>query len=171
MTVSLSLLPLMAAITFIIPHYYHITLQLPDINDTILLMLHWHLFSWRGREDIRCCIAWNHSVYVAYELLPQSNTLIPQDSKTKIIDTWLILIFTMGHWLYRLLCWQYTKALPRLCLSVTKSLYHFLTYKTKNCWRSTNTHCIVLSRQSLLQSIIVWITIWTNWLPLCQIET
>ena len=54
---------------------------------------------------------------------------------------------------------------------MTKSLYKYLAYKTKNCWHSIDAPFNIVSSQYLLPSVIVWAIIWTYWLLFCQVET
>jgi len=58
----------------------------------------------------------------------------------------------------------------RLCITATKLLFTYHTYKTTNVWHSIDAHFDVLSIQHLLPSIIVFIMIWTYWYSVWLIE-
>jgi hypothetical protein len=59
----------------------------------------------------------------------------------------------------------------QLYITATKVFCKYLTYKTKHCWRSIEAYDNVLSIHRLLPSLIVWIFIWTYWLPFWLIDT
>jgi len=137
MTVSLSISPIMAAITSIMPNQYQITLWLADLEDWKLLTLHWRSFAWWGNKPLTHCFAWKGRQYIVYGLLPQINTYITQDEMPKIFDAMLMLIFRIGLWLCCLLFCLWRQRIQRLCYTVIKSLYNFLAHETKN-----HSHCI-----------------------------
>jgi len=97
----------------------------------------------------------------------QSEHKLPKMGSKKL----LTLILRMSRW--RCCCLFFLDKLPihRLCITATKSLLNYRTYKTTNCWRSFVAHFDGLSIQHLLPSIIVFIMIWTYCLSLLQIET
>jgi len=59
----------------------------------------------------------------------------------------------------------------RLCITVTKLLCNYHTFKTRNLSYSVEADFNVLFMQHLLSSIIVFIIIWTYWLSFWQIES
>jgi len=59
----------------------------------------------------------------------------------------------------------------RLCITETKLLFNYRTYKTTNRWRSVDAHFNILFIQHLLPSIIVVIIIWAYWWSFWQIKT
>jgi len=77
----------------------------------------------------------------------------------------------MGRWLCCYLFCQCKLPVRPLCITTTKSLLNYRTYKPANHWRSVDTHFNVLSIQHLLPSIIVFILIWLYQLSFCMIET
>ena len=58
-----------------------------------------------------------------------------------------------------------------LRITVTKSLFNYLTYKYKNHWPSAGTHLNISCIQNLLPLLIVVIIIWTYWLAFWVIAT
>jgi len=88
MTISISLLPIKTAISFIMANYYQITWQLPDLEDEKSVALCWPSFSWWGNEDITHCCTWKGLQYIVSELFPQINTSITQDAKPQ--NRWLL---------------------------------------------------------------------------------
>ena len=54
---------------------------------------------------------------------------------------------------------------------MTKSHFDNLTVKTKNYWRSVDAYFNVLSFRNLLPWMIVFIIVWTDWIPFWLIET
>jgi len=62
-------------------------------------------------------------------------------------------------------------AMHQLCITDTKSLFNYCTYKTWNRWHSIDAHFNALSIQHLLPSIIVFIMIRTYRYSFWQIET
>ena len=70
---------------------------LPNMQDQILLTLHWRSVSWWGNVCVMHCFKWKGCHDIIYELLPHCNTYITQDPTPKIVDTPLTLIFKMGQ--------------------------------------------------------------------------
>jgi len=52
----------------------------------------------------------------------------------------LAIIHRMGQWLCCGLLCLYMLQIHLLCLTMTKSLFHHHTYKTRNCWHSVGAH-------------------------------
>jgi len=77
----------------------------------------------------------------------------------------------MGRWPCCYPFCQYKLPIRMLCITTTKSVVNYHTYKTTNRWCSVDAHFNVLSIQHLLPSIIVFILIWPYWLAFCLIET
>jgi len=126
MTVSLSLLPIKAAVTFIMPNHYQITYILPYLKDQKSLMLRWHSFPWWGKEDVTHCFAWSGHQNIVSELVPQISTLITHDAKPKVVDARLTLIFRIGQWPCRFPFCLYRQSSHSLCLTTTTSLSNCL---------------------------------------------
>jgi len=59
----------------------------------------------------------------------------------------------------------------RLCITVTKLLFNYQSYKTKLLWHSINVDFNILFPNNLLPLLTVYIIIWTHWLPLWLIQT
>ena len=57
-----------------------------------------------------------------------------------------------------------------LCITATKSLFNYCTYKTTNCSGSVDAHLHGLSVQNLLPMIIGFIIIRPSWLTFCHQE-
>jgi len=76
----------------------------------------------------------------------------------------------MRQWPWCYLFCQLKLRIHPICITTTKSLVNYRTYKTTDCWRSIDTHLKVLSIQHLLPSIYVFILIWLYWLSFCLIE-
>jgi len=93
------------------------------------------------------------------------------DYRPKILDTPLRLIMKIGQGAFRILFCLYRLPIHGLDITTTKSLVDYMTYLTKNCWRSVDAHFNVLPCQSPLPSITVWNIIWTYWVPFYRIKT
>jgi len=92
-------------------------------------------------------------------------------TRPQIIDALLTLILRKWQWSYWCLFCLFKLPICRLCITATRSLFNYRTYKTRDCWPPIDGHCTVWSIQHLLPSIIVCIMIWTYWLSFWQIET
>jgi len=92
-------------------------------------------------------------------------------SRPEIIDALLTLMLRMGQWPCCYLFSQYKRPIRPLCITTTKSLVNYRTYKTTNRWRSVDAHCNVLFIQHLLPPIIVFILIWLYRLSFWLIKT
>jgi len=71
--------PIMAANDSFLNDCNQLPLRLPKMQDQIMLMLHWHLFSWWGREHI--------TIISAHKAGQYFNCVIPQP--TQFVMTWL----------------------------------------------------------------------------------
>jgi len=76
-------------------------------------------------------------------VLPNSDQItiqIPYLQEHKIVDTALTLILRLGKWpCCRVVC-LLKLPIRRLCLTVTKSLFNYHTYKTNDYWPSFDAH-------------------------------
>ena len=96
------------------------------------------------------------------ELLPHCYTKITQDRAAIILDTALTLIIRRGQYLVyewlqpnvTLFC-QGRLPLHRLWIAVTRSLFKYHTYKTKDRWRSIDAH-FQDGAGGLIQSFLIW---------------
>jgi len=83
----------------------------------------------------------------------------------------LTFILRIEWWSWRCLVCIWKLPIRRGCITPTRSLFNDCTYKTTNRWHCVNAHCILLSIQHQLPSIIVFIMIWTHWMSFSQIKT
>jgi len=82
-----------------------------------------------------------------------------------------MIVLRIGGWLCCCLFCLHRLAILRLCVTATKSLFNYHSYKCTNCWPSVDPDCVILSNQYQLPLIIVFIMIWTYWMPFWHIET
>jgi len=75
-----------------------------------------------------------------YRYQQPSRTLINQHASAKIHNAPLTLIFMIGQGACHCLFSLYRQPILRLCITKNKSLFNYLTYKTKNCWGSVDAH-------------------------------
>jgi hypothetical protein len=89
----------------------------------------------------------------------------------EIVDAPLMLIHRIGRWPHGYRFRLYKLQIRPLCITTTKSLERYRTYKTTNRWPSFDAHFYLLSVQHLLSSIIVFIMISLYQLSFCPIGT
>jgi len=112
--------------------------QLPDLQDQKLLTLLWPSFSWSGRESLAFFLAYKGGQYLQYALKHQNLWSITWLTRPKFFDTPLTLIFMIGQAEYGFLFGLWRQPILSICIKTAKSLINYLTYKTKNCWRTVD---------------------------------
>ena len=88
----LSLFPIEAANTLIMPNNNRIALDLPDLQDQNSFILCWCSFSELGSQCVALCFAYEVSQYRIYEWRQPMTMQITNDARTKIVDALLMLI-------------------------------------------------------------------------------
>jgi len=147
------------------------TLILPKMQDQKLLTFFWHSVSGWGWECVAHTFATKGSQYRINGCLQQMAGMISLDANTTIIHTRLMLIFRIGQWSYCSLCRISRLPICWLCITVTKLHFNCLTCNIKNHWHSIYTYLSILPIQHLLPSLIILITLQTEWLPFWLIDT
>jgi len=66
--------------------------------------------------------------------------MINHDARPKVVHTPLTRIVKMGQGACMCFFGWYRRPIHWLCLTTTKSLFNYLIYTTKNCWRSVDAH-------------------------------
>jgi len=160
-TMSVTLLPRKAASTLVMDRSDQVTFQWLYFQDYKWLTLLWHSFSRWGTDGVAIIFAPEGSHYLIFEWLHPITTSVAQDAEPKSFDVTLTLIFRIGQWPCRLLLCQEWLPVCWFWIAVTKWLFNYHTYKTKNRWHSIDAHSNVLSSQDLLPLIIAFIIIWT----------
>jgi len=87
------------------------------------------------------CLSGNTGYQVLVCICLQSSaTKITQDARPKMVDALLMIIFKMGlvACRFRFCLWRWP--MLWLCITMTKSRFNYMTYKTKNCLRSVDAH-------------------------------
>jgi len=118
------------------------TLRLPKMHIQKLLMLRWRSFSEWGRECAAVVFAHKGGQYFIYGCLQPITTEITHNAKPNISNARLMLIFRIGQWLCHFLFCLYWLPLHSLCLTTTRQLVNYLSWKTKNRWRSVDTEFV-----------------------------
>jgi len=118
---------------------------------------------WR---NISCLSAYNGSQLLVYWHLRSSATSITHDSRSDIIHVPSTLSFEMGQGACRYRFAQYRQPILSLCITTTKSLFNYLTYKTQNRWCSVDAH--FATGVSTICNHCIWHSIWimVRWQPL-----
>jgi hypothetical protein len=105
-----------------------------------LLMLCWRSFSgWRREHGAAVFAIWGCQ-YLINGCLQPIGTYDTQHAKLKLVDAPLPLMLGMGKWPCCYLFCQYKLPIRPLCITTTKSLVNYCTYKTTNWWRSSDAH-------------------------------
>ena len=107
--------------------------KIPKIVDAPLMLI------LGGSDIVNNNIANQGCEYFGYGLLLLHSPWIIQDARPSIIDALLMLILRMWQRLCCCLFCLYRVPIRWLCLTASKSLPNYLTYKTKNCWCSVDT--------------------------------
>ena len=110
----------------------------PNMQQLKLLTLRWPSFSGCGREHVGGVYLTKDNQYRINGCLRRFGTYLIQDAKLKIVDSTLPLILRMGRWLSCCHFCQWQLPVHQLCITATKSLCNYHTYKTTNCWRSVD---------------------------------
>jgi hypothetical protein len=137
---SLSLLPIEATnITFMTvcnlsPH------RLSKIHDQESLTLHWHSFSWWGREHFTVSFAYRGNQYNVYDYMQPVTPQIIQDTWPRIIEALWMLILVMGQGAFNFLFCLSRQPILSLWLYATCCYTDCPRYMTKNRWRSVDAH-------------------------------
>jgi len=114
--------------------------RLPMIPDQKSLSLRWRSFSWWGSEGIAIRFAYKGSQKFLYDWLEPIGGVISQDSRPKIVDAPLTLIFMMRQGGYcNLFCLYRPPKIP-LWLTTTYRRCDFPGLMTTNRWRSVGAH-------------------------------
>jgi len=120
--VPVSLFPIMVASTMLMHSNDQISSGLPDLHDQDSLMLRCHVYwEWCG-DHVALSFANKASQYRIYEWPQPIATQITNNSKPKIVDAPLTLIFRMGQAAYGSLVCLKSQPIPHLWLAVTD--YH-----------------------------------------------
>jgi len=132
---------------------------LPNMELPKLLTFRWWSLPGCGREHVAVVFAGKGCQYLINECLQPIRIQNTQDAKLTIVKVPLTLILWMG-WLpcCGLFC-PYKLSKYRLCITATKSLCNYLSFKTTHCWCSVDADFNVLCSQYLLPSITVFIII------------
>jgi len=138
--ISCTALPEKATITFYMSSHLNTTLRSPMLHDQTSLTLRWCSFSRWCRKHIAVVFASKASQYIIYIYLQPVAPWITQDAKPKLVDAPLTLIFTMWQGLYLNPFCLYRLQIRRLCITATKSHFNYLTYRTRNRWRTIDAH-------------------------------
>jgi len=103
-------------------------------------MLRWHSFSERGSDRITLFVAYNGWQYDGYVHWWPNWIVINLLTWPKFVDPALTVIFRMKQWLCRFVFCLYRLPIRWLCVFATKLNLNYLTYMTKICWGSVDTH-------------------------------
>ena len=96
--ISCTVMPEKAAMISYMNYCHNTTLRLPRMEDQELLTLHWNPFSGLGRERFTLVFASKGAQYSMYGCLQPDAIYMTRDTKPKIVDIPLTLIFRMGQW-------------------------------------------------------------------------
>ena len=149
-------------------NYYHITtLRLPKIQHQQSLTLYRLSFSGWDRKRVRIVLILKGSQCLVYEWLQLITTGVTQDEQPKIVDAPWTLISRMGQWQCSILFCQGRLSLSWLWIAATRSHFNYLTYKTKNRWRSVDAH-FQDGAGSLILSFLTWKAANTSFMNGCN---
>jgi len=103
-------------------------------------MLCWREFAGWGRQRVAVVFDCEGGQYIIHGCPQPVATYSTHDAQPEIFDTLLIIIFRMGQ----CPCVNYYSHLGLpvrwLCITSTKLIFYYLTYKTQTHWRSVDTH-------------------------------
>jgi len=92
------------------------------------------------RGNIACLLAYKGSQLPVYRCLWSFATLITQDAKSKIVVARLTIIVKMGQEARSFRFCLERQPIQWLYITMTNSRWYYLTYMTKNHWRSVDAH-------------------------------
>jgi len=95
-----------------------------------------------------------------------SHTLINDHATPKIVDALLTLIFKIGLGVCRFLFGLYRWPILCLCITKTKSLFNYPTYKAHDGWRSVDAHFQYVAG-SISDSLLHWNAANTSFMIIC----
>jgi len=104
------------------------------------LTLHWRSFSWSGREHFTISFAYKGCQDFVYDYVQPITPRITQDTRPRIVDTPLTLIFMMGQGAFWFPFHLYRQPILRLWQFATYRPPDYPGYMTKNCWHSIDAH-------------------------------
>jgi len=139
-TVLLSLFTIEAANTSVMHNSDQITVYLTYLHDHKWLSIHWRSFSEWGGDRAAAFFAYKSWQYIGYAKQRPNHCVITILTKPQIIDALLTLILRMGWWPCCFLFCLNRLPIHQLCITATKSLCNYHTYKTTNRWRSVDAH-------------------------------
>jgi len=139
----------------------HVTIQLPYLQHSKSLMLHWRSFSGWGSEHDNIIFGLEGSQYLVYEWLQPFATEITQNAQPTTVDALLTLISSLGQWQYSLLFCQEWLRVCWIRIAATTSPSNYPTKNSNHRWSSVDAHFDILFCQDLLPIMIVFMIIWT----------
>jgi len=140
LTVWFTLLPRMDVSMLVMDSTDHVTIQLPYLQHSKSLTLRWRSAPGWGNKHDAIIFSLEVSHCLIYEWLQPFSNEVTQGAQPEIVDPLLTLIFRMAQSPCGSLCCQKRLPICWLWIAPTTSPGIYLTYKTKNLWRSVEAH-------------------------------